>query len=294
MNNATSESTKGFNKQVATIALNHWMVDGSDEKNLVYMIDKVVEIVTNRHYSKYAELMLEFRSVVYIKVFKVISHFNPTKDIFTFLYTIARNEIHNYLYHKNKDRVLVGLDDMETTDTELDLNYEISHDIQVEHWMEDYFPSNRYLLGEKMIEYMSLLNELKENSEQISILEEEDDIHRFLIFSYFYLQSDVFLYLHAYHELSKTTSDFGSMIVALAGIHIKMPNTRKIREMVDMYKKFVSNRVSISKGQIPPIFLTFRNILAEYEITLKQVLQYMDGDIPMDDTLFSKSQEYKE
>lgn len=273
-----------YDKAEALVIVDNYLQYHTHEKELKHIIDKTIEVVINRHFSKYIELVIEFRSVVYIKVFKVLPFYNPEKDIFTWLYTIARNEIHNMLYKYNKDHVCIDLNDMDIIEYECEKEEDQAF---VEAELGSYFPSNRYIIGEELLGYMNLLGGINNSDMDTSILQNEEDIHRFIIFSYFYLKSDVMLMLHAYHTLFKSRDDFGGMVVALSSIHSRLPTPKQLLKLLTDYKVFLFNEAVILDGKVPKELVHLRDSLAEYEITLKNVLAYMDGDKIVDTKLFS-------
>jgi len=288
-----SYAPHGFDKASTCVFIKNYLNDGSDAEGLVLALNKVVEIVVNRHYSKYLEYVPEFRSVCYMKIFKVLPLYDPEKDIFTFLYTIVRNEIHNWLYFLNKDRMAVNVEDVSALveDGELD-ELSIERDMAdygLQTFMDTCFPATRYTLGGNIMEYLSLLHQLLNTSATHNyIFKDEESINRFCIFASFYLKTDAFLLLYAYYSMFHDSGDFGTLLIALTSIRSKLPNTRVIKRIIDDYTLFNKNTVAIKIDKIPETLKPLEQKLAAFDLTLQDVLACMDGERVIDTRWFGK------
>jgi hypothetical protein len=277
-----------FDKEQAKEAIRAYLDDGSKSKELIFWIDKAIEIVVNRHYTAHKESIPELKSLIYIKLFKVLPFYDPSRDVFTWCYSLVRNQIHNEIYHQNKDRVCVDINDMDMIEYDSEEEDQEAQSF-VENELEKYFPSNRYIVGEELISYMNLLGEIDSSGIESSMLRDEEDIHKFIIFSFYYLKSDAMMMLHAYHTLFKGRNDFGGTVVALSSIHSRLPTPKQLLKLIGDYKLFLSKRKMVERGKVPVEFTAMRDSLAEYEITLKNVLQAMDGDRVVDSKVFTKN-----
>ena len=284
-----------FDKPKALITIAHYLEDGSESKELIYIIDKTLDVVLNRHYSAYRDLLPDFKSAVYTKIFKILHTYNPSRDIFTFLYSIIRNEVHNLLYHIGKDRFVIDVEDIdELSDNgemdELSIQKGID-DQEVQEFIDSCFPITRYFLGENLMDYIQTLHELNAIvvSDGLSLFNDEESIHKFSIFASLYQKSDAFLQLFAYYKLFSGRENFGAMLVALASIKSRLPNVRIIKKIVDEYTLLLKYQRSIDKGVIVEALLPLElKMLEVYNLNLKQIIECMEGDRIIDTRWFGK------
>jgi hypothetical protein len=285
-----------FDKKEAVVAVQNYLTNGSDSSVIINAIDKTLEVVMSRHYSAYRYLMDDFKVLIYIKVFSILPMYNPNKDIFTWLYSIARNEVHNRKYHLDKDKCLLYLDDI--TPPEEDDVEEISAEAEGNEGVLDivdtYFPITRFILGDSVMDYLSLLYDLRSSSRESSIFKTEDDVFQFTIFASFYTKSESFLELYAYWKLFPQITDFDLLFAAFTAIRPKLPNIKNVKKMIDDYRLMMKkkNREHILCEVIPealePLSEKIANLYQKEGYTLKDVLMCMEGEKIVDARMFGK------
>jgi hypothetical protein len=291
-----SDTKLAFNKEKALEVVQGYLSERKYQKELIYMIDKTVEVVVMRHFRAYLEQLKEFKSIVYTKVFKVLPHYDPKRDIFTFLYGIARNEIHNILYHVHKDAVVINTEDigeyseqttLEESSSEKDLDEQ-----DIVEFIDSIFPMTRFKLGEGLMDYLGILHQLNTvaKMEEDSLFADEEQVQKFCIFASFYLKTDSFLSLYAYYKLFSEQKNFGVVLVALSSIRSKMPNVRTIKKIIDDYILFMKKTEDIESGLAPECLDHLVEKFAVYNYTLKDVLDCLEGRKIVETSLFSKSE----
>ena len=92
------------------------LLEGSIED----LIMNVAEVVLNHHYStvefdKREDLLQEMYMYMYQQV--TSGNFNTAYNLRNYLYTTARNAAHNYLYHEQKKKNYVDIEDLVTMET---------------------------------------------------------------------------------------------------------------------------------------------------------------------------------
>lgn len=295
---ATSRSGKvAFNKKEAVVVLREFLKYRTREKEVAHIINKTVEVVINRHYFNYpSSLHEDFYSAVYMKVFKVLPSYDFKRDIFTFIYTVARNEIHNWIYHNlEKTKNNVSLDSMFNGVTEEE---ELTHDSssgrngQLYQFMLNCFPADKWIIGEEIMDYLTTLYELEGmvGEDSPSLFKEPEEINAFTIFASFHTHSDVFLLLYAYYQVFGGHQDFGALLTAVSFMRSKLLNAKQIKKVISDYVLFKSHVTELRQGKIPHELVPLSNrMVEEYEnYTLLKILDCVEGHEIVDQRLFSR------
>lgn len=109
------ESIESYRIKLDKVALLRFFIEEPCEESIQAVYD-VVKIVVHKHFSSYYHLRSEFMSMCLCKCYEVRSDYEEGRNVYSWVYTLCRNEIGNYLVKRSPEYyedLLVGCGDIE-------------------------------------------------------------------------------------------------------------------------------------------------------------------------------------
>jgi len=213
------------------------------------IVKTVTSIVVSRHFLNYPKSYFEeFHHLGAIKACDGILYFKREGDLFSFLYGIIRNEIHNWLY-KYHDKAEKNVDIEECNDDAL--SYESPGNISEQTFTTELLP-HLYNLTGGFMEYINLLYQMKHLHDFAGghVFSDENTILEFTNFASFVTQNDVFLKLYAFYITFGEQDDFGAIMFLTSYLKPRIPGPVVLKKIIEefLYLKSIKDTPEKGKG----------------------------------------------